>query len=205
MGTSGDDLSDERIVEQIQAGDDDAARLLFDRYFPIFRARVRRRLPRVLTRKVAESDIIQDAFVGALRRLGDFEDRGAGSFGGWLTTIVDRRVTDEVRRYMEADRRNVRREVSVRGRPVQPRPPAAATSVSSIQRHREAVEAILRSVEDLPAADRMLLRLVHFEGQTIAQAAELMDSTVDAARAQYGRAVVRLQKLMRTNAPEETA
>jgi DNA-directed RNA polymerase specialized sigma24 family protein len=47
----------------------------------------------------------------------------------------------------------------------------------------------------------MLLRLVHFEGQTIAHAAELMDTTVDAARSRYGRALVRLQKLMRKNAP----
>lgn len=192
------------MVEQVQAGDEVAAQELFERYFPLLRARVRRRLPRALARKVAESDIIQEAFMGAIRRLEDFQDRGEGSFGGWIRTIVDRRVTDEVRRHFGTERRDLDREVSVGGKPVEPRPPSDAASVSANSRRSEAVEAVLRSVEELPPADRMLLRLVHFEGQSITHAAELMDTTPDAARARYGRALVRLQKLMRHNAPGES-
>jgi len=195
--------SDESVVEQVRAGDEAAAQELFERYFPLLRARVQRRLPKAVSRKVAESDIIQEAFMGALRRLEDFQDRGAGSFGGWIRTIVDRRVTDQVRRYLGSERRDLHREVSVGGEPVEPRPPSDAPSVSSSPQRDEAVEAVLRSVEELPPADRMLLRLVHFEGQTIAHAAELMDTTHESARARYGRAVVRLQKLMRRNAPGE--
>ncbi len=190
------ELSDEQIVAQVRGGDESSADVLFDRYFPLLRARVRKRLPPRLRRKVAESDIIQDAYLGALRRLADFQDRGEGSFGGWLATIVDRRVADQVRRFLQADKRNVNREVSAGDAPVAHRRHADASSISAKPKRMEAMQAVLRSVERLPAADRMILRLVHFEGQTVGEAAELMDVSVDAARMRYGRALVRLQKQM---------
>lgn len=198
------ELSDEEIVEKAREGDASASEALFERYFPLLRARVRNRLPARLRRKVAESDIIQEAYLGALKRLSDFEDRGEGSFGGWLATIVDRRIADQVRRYMGADKRNVNREISVGDTPTDT-PPARLhasdqSSVSSNPRRVEAMQSVLGAVERLAPADRMILKLVHFEGQTVAEAAELMEVSLDAARMRYGRALVRLQKQMREDA-----
>jgi len=193
------------MAEQARQGDESAASALFERYFPLLRARVRKRLPVRLQRKVAESDIIQEAYLGAMKRLADFEDRGPGSFGGWLRTIVDRRVADQVRLYMIADKRDVNREISVGDTPAGERHRADASSVSSSLSRGEALASVLRSLERLPPADRTILRSVHFQGQTIAAAAELMDTSVDAARMRYGRALVRLRKLLDDEPPHERA
>ena len=101
--------SDEDLVRRIRAGDTAASALLFDRHLPSMRAKARRRLPSALCAKVGESDVIQDAYVAAFSSLGDFDDRGAGSFGRWLRQILDHKIADEVRRHGAAEKRDARR------------------------------------------------------------------------------------------------
>src|SRR6185295_17896538 len=57
--------SDEALVRSVRAGDETAARVLFDRHLPALRAKARARLPAALRGKVAESDVIQDAWLAA--------------------------------------------------------------------------------------------------------------------------------------------
>lgn len=196
-------MSDERVVARYREGDASAVGELFERYLPLLRARVRRRLPARVRRKVAESDVIQEALLGAIRRIGDFEDRGEGSFGAWLTTIVDRRLTDQMRRFVDAGKRNVNREISVGDTPAAGQRAADTPSVSGDLQRKEALDAVMASVDSLAPADQRILRLVHFRGQTLANAAELLGVTPDAARMRYGRALVRLQSALKRGGREE--
>ena len=88
--------SDEELVRRVRAGDEAAARLLFERHLPSLRAKARARLPTALRGKVAESDVIQEAWLAAYLALGKFEDRGDGSFGRWLRGILEHKVLEEV-------------------------------------------------------------------------------------------------------------
>src|SRR5262245_36494023 len=103
--------SEEEVVRRARGGDEAAARLLFDRHLPELRAKVRARLPAPLRGKVGESDVIQEAYLAAFLGLSDFEGRGDGSFGRWLRGILDHKIADEVRRHVEAEMRDARREV----------------------------------------------------------------------------------------------
>ena len=103
--------TNEALVRAVRAGDAEAARRLFDRHCDALRGQVRRGLPTGIRKKVAESDVIQEAWIAAFLSLGDFEDRGDGSFARWLRGILDRRIARELRRHHGTAKRDARREV----------------------------------------------------------------------------------------------
>jgi RNA polymerase sigma-70 factor (subfamily 1) len=188
----GANLTDEQIVQSYRAGDAAAAGLLFDRYFPLLRARVRRRLSTKLRRRVGESDVIQEAYLGALDCLDKFEDRGEGSFGRWLNVILEHKIIDLVRHHVGAKKRSTEREETQAGSLERPQildrhtPSIAAASAESASR-------VLAALKSLPTDHRTILDLVHVRGLSLPEAASAMGRTHGAVRMLYGRAVTGLR------------
>ena len=186
--------TDEELVRRTRAGDGDAARLLFSERVESLRAQVRRALPAILRRKVAESDVIQESFLVAFRRLAEFEDRGDGSFDAWLRKILDFKIREEARRYLRREKRAAGREVSRDQRKATGEFPGEHETPSIHAARREEHEAVLCAMKELRTDDREVLRLVHEEGLTVAEAAEHLGRSTEAARKLYSRAVGRLTK-----------
>jgi RNA polymerase sigma-70 factor (subfamily 1) len=195
--------SDEDLVRRVRAGDEAAARLLFERHLPALRAKARARLPGSLRGKVAESDVIQDAWLAAFLDVGKFEDRGDGSFGKWLRAILEHKIGHEIERHVAAGKRDVRREQRMRtgsvdgfgAEPDQPSPSEEAVSAEE--------EDVLRAaVASLPDDYATVVRLVHIEGLTLVDAGARMGRSADATRKLYGRALEAMAgKLRDTRAP----
>lgn len=70
------------LIADVRAGDEQAARTLYDRYAP----RLRRVVGRWVADPVVEEDLCQEAWARAFRALGTF--RGDADFGTWLHTIA---------------------------------------------------------------------------------------------------------------------
>jgi RNA polymerase sigma-70 factor (ECF subfamily) len=189
-----DEPTDEELVRRVRAGDEAAARLLFERHLPALRAKARARLPESLRGKVGASDVVQEAWLAAFVALGDFEDRGDGSFGAWLRTILERRVADEVRRHVEAGGRDVRREVRLPTTAMGSGVPAPQVSPSAEAVAGERSAALRDGVDGLDEDHRTVIRLVHEEGLTLVDAGRRMGRSPDAARKLYGRALLRLSE-----------
>jgi len=190
--TDAQEPTDEELVRRIRSGDEAAARKLFDRHRARLRARTRSRLPASLKGRLGESDVIQDAYLAAFQAMGDFEDRGGGSFAAWLRTILDRRLSNAIRDGVGTVKRDARRDVpmgtdssdlpATRG---QPSPSDEAVSAEEGAR----VRAALASLSD---DHRRVITLVHEEGLSLAQAGERMGRSADAARKLYARAIAEL-------------
>jgi RNA polymerase sigma-70 factor (ECF subfamily) len=183
-------ISDEDLVRRVRAGDEAAARLLFERHLPALRAKARARLPAALRGKVAESDVIQDAWLAAFLDVGNFEDRGDGSFGRWLQKILRHKLLDEVRRHAGVGKRDARREQRlVTDAPVadtgQLSPSAEVVSI-------ERSAALSAAIDDLPSDQGTVLRWIHQEGLTLVEAGARMGRSADAVRKLYGRALIHL-------------
>jgi len=84
-------LSEVQLVDRAAAGDRDARHALFERH----RDAAYRVALRVAGRNEDALDVVQDAFIRAFERLGDFQ-RGA-SFKTWLLRIVSNRALDLLR------------------------------------------------------------------------------------------------------------
>ena len=189
--------TDEDLVRRIRAGDEAAARVLFERHLPALRARARSRLPSSLRGKVAESDVIQEAYLAAFVAIGDFEDRGDGSFGAWLRGILERRIINEVRDGVAAAKRDARREVRI---PTGTGGAGAALDQPSPSEEVIADEDAARvraARASLSEDHRTVIALVHDEGLTLVAAGERMGRSGDATRKLYSRAVAELAALLR--------
>jgi RNA polymerase sigma-70 factor (ECF subfamily) len=180
---------DEELVRRIRKGDADAARTLFDRHSARLRARVRRRLPRAASGRVDESDVIQEAWLAAFLNLGDFEDKGEGSFARWVDGILEHKALDEVRRHVEAEKRDARRDQQIRTTASRAGLEARGRSPSAELMSAERREMLRAQIARLPGDHGTILRLVHDEGLTFVAAGERMGRSADAARKLYGRAL----------------
>jgi RNA polymerase sigma-70 factor, ECF subfamily len=169
-----------------------------ERHLPALRAKARARLPKALRGKVAESDVIQDAWLAAFLDVGKFEDRGDGSFGKWLRGILEHKIAHEIDRYVAAGKRDVRREQRMRtgsvdgfgATPDQPSPSEEAVSA-------EEQEVLRAAVASLPDDHATVVRLVHIEGLTLVDAGARMGRSADAARKLYGRALAAMAEKLR--------
>jgi RNA polymerase sigma-70 factor (ECF subfamily) len=194
--------SDEDLVRRVRAGDEAAARELFDRHLPALRAKARARLPDSLRGKVGPSDVVQDAWLAAFLALGDFEDRGDGSFGRWLRGIVAHRIADEIDRHVEADKRDVRREQRVRTGSVDvfgavPDQTSPSQAAVADEERRVLSDALAALPEDYAA----VLRHVHVEGLTLVETGARMGRSADAVRKLYRRATVAMAARLRDIRP----
>jgi RNA polymerase sigma-70 factor (ECF subfamily) len=189
--------SDEVLVSRAREGDETAFGLLFERHADALRRRVRRRLPALLKRKVAESDVIQMAYLRVHQHLDGFEDRGDGSFRAWLDRIVENQVADLLRRYVRTAKRGLGHEVSgpqpLSGDGMSGREPTPSV-VAAGEELRLTIEAAMGR---LPDDYRLVLRLVQGEGLTLAAAGERMGRSAGAAKQLYARAVAQLSRLVR--------
>ena len=116
MGQAGPQAEAER-VERARGGDAEAFRALCAHYEAAIQARLRRVVTVPLQRKVSLADVMQEAYVTAHQRLDEFEHRGDGAFGAWLTRIAELKPREAIRRYVGAEKRDVHRERSRGMRP----------------------------------------------------------------------------------------
>jgi RNA polymerase sigma-70 factor (ECF subfamily) len=152
----------------------------------------------VLRGRVADSDVIQDAWLAAFLSLGDFEDRGDGSFAAWLRQILDHKLLDGVRRHARVAMRDARREVRLA---TEARDGVRAaglhqTSPSGLVAAAEESAALRAVVAGLPEDQRMVVRLVHEERLSLVEVGARMGRSADAARMLYSRALSRLSRLL---------
>jgi RNA polymerase sigma-70 factor (ECF subfamily) len=193
--------ADEELVRRIRAGDESAARLLFERHLPALRAKARARLPAAVRGKVGASDVVQEAWISAFLGLGQFEDAGDGSFGRWLRKIVERKVSDEVRRHARVKKRSASREVRFATEAERLEPDRDEPTPSQVLGSAERAAAVRALVDGLAGDHATVLRLVHEEGLTLVEAGRRMGKSPDATRMLYGRALSRLASRM----PDEDA
>jgi len=193
---SNSDHSDEALAALARRGDEEAFRVLFERHSPALRRRVRRQLPGLLRRKVAESDVIQMAYLRVHEHLDGFSDRGDGSFKAWLDRIVENQVTDQLRRYFLTAKRSLDQEVSgpqpLCGGKLSGREPTP----SMVAIGDEIERALEVAMERLPEDYRSVLRLVQGEGMTLAETGKRMGRSEGAAKQLYARALSRLSRLV---------
>ena len=195
--TDASEPTDEDLVRRVRAGDESAARLLFDRHLQGLRARARSRLPASLRGRVAASDVVQESYLAAFLSLGNFEDRGDGSFAAWLRNILECRISNEVRDGVEAAKRDARREVRI---PTGTQGAGAAPDQRSPSQDAmaEEEEARLRAARETLSDDhRTVIALVHDEGLTLDAVGARMGRSADAARKLYSRAVTELGARLR--------
>jgi RNA polymerase sigma-70 factor (ECF subfamily) len=184
-----------------------------DRHRDAVHRLIQLRLDHKIRRRVDVSDVVQDVFVEASRRLNEYLRDPSMPFHLWLRQIARDRIIDAHRRHRASGKRSVDREralfapvgedrssldlaAQLRDRELTP---AAAAARREMARRVEAAIARL----DEPDCEMIVMR--HYEQLSNQEVAAALDLTEPAASMRYLRAIRRLRKLLDGESPPSSA
>jgi len=197
------DSSDtEQLLQQAHAGDGRAFEDLFARHRAYLHQVVALRLDPRIRPRLDPSDVVQEAQLDAYRRFKDFLERRPMSFRLWLRKTTYERLLMLQRFHRCAARRSVDREVGLPDKSAFALVQQLLARGSTPSRHLEQSETARRVREvlaQMSEVDREILLMRNLEALTNQEAAEALEIEPVAASQRYGRALLRLRKLLRAN------
>src|SRR5262249_34838788 len=149
--------------------------------------------------RVDASDIIQEGYLDALRRLEGFIRDPSVPFYIWLRFLVGQRVQEHRRRHIDTPGRDVGREASLY-RGAMPGASTGALAARLLGKLTSPSQAALRAerkarlqeaLDRMDELDREILVLRHYEQMTNGDAAAALGLSVKAASKRYTRALAR--------------
>ncbi len=188
----------EELVALAQGGDSSALDQLCKVYGERVQRIVRFRMGRELRAKLESMDLVQDAFMAAVKDLDNFAYRDEGDFLRWMSKIAENRIRDNLKQ-LHADKRDIRREVPIDHRV----PTAGSTSTRMPEPIRTTTPSVIMSVsEELDklenAMDRLkpeyreVIVLNQIEGLSLKTIGERLGKSPDAVRMLVVRAMASL-------------
>jgi RNA polymerase sigma-70 factor (ECF subfamily) len=151
---------DRNLIEQIGNGNEEALKVLYDRYAGLLYTLA---LRIVGDRQLAE-EVLQNAFVNCWKRAGQF-DAERGQVRAWLFGITRNNAIDMLRSHTHQDRLRSSGSLPGPGEPGEPRRPDETEHVAL----RLTVQAALA---ELPGEQRQLIEMAYFGGLTQSEIAE---------------------------------
>ncbi|HEV3344391.1 MAG TPA: sigma-70 family RNA polymerase sigma factor [Pirellulales bacterium] len=192
------------LIERAARGDEQALGELFSRYRERMKQMVKLRLDRRLAGRVDPSDVVQDAFVEASKRLPDFARKKELPLLLWLRLVTGEKLIDLHRTHLGTKMRDAGLEVSLyRGA----LPEASSVMLASqlLGQLTTPSQAVVRAevrlqvqtaLNSLGPLDREVLALRHFEQLNNEETALVLGIRKSAASHRYVRAVVRLKEIL---------
>lgn len=190
------------LLTRLRAGDQSALAELFTRHRDKLRRMVELRLDHRLGGRVSPSDVLQEAYIDALKRVDHYFEKPDQPFFGWLRLVVGQRLADTHREHL-ALKRNAAQEVPIyRGSPGASSACLAAflignlASPSHAAQRNESFALLEEALNKMDPLDREVLALRHFEELSNGETAELLGIQTAAASKRYVRALARLRQIL---------
>ena len=178
-------------LDRARLGDEQARGELLESFRPYIRVIVRSFRDDRLQARVDDSDLIQDAFLEALRGFAAFRGATVAEFVAWLRQIVRRAVARSRRGHLGTDKRAVELEQPADDLP-DPVDSGSSPSAQAI-RHEQAAQ-MAEAVARLPDDMQHVLLGRHMDGLSHAEIARRLGRTEGAVRVLYTRALRRLRE-----------
>ncbi len=200
-----ENVSDEEsLIRRANDGDLCALDAIFDQYRRPLLRMIQIRLDCRLQSRLDASDILQNAYLQALKRLKEYVADQKIPVLLWLRMIVGEELINLHRHHLGTQMRNAAREVSLY-REALPTASSLAlaeqllandTSPSQAAVRAERLIRLRDALNKLDPIDREVLALRHFEELTHAETAQVLNLEMGTAAKRYIRALRRLKKLL---------
>jgi RNA polymerase sigma-70 factor, ECF subfamily len=192
------------LIARLRGGDHAALAELFDKHRDKLRRMVQLRLDHRLAGRVSASDVLQEAYIDALKRIEHYFEKPDQPFFGWLRLVVGQRLADVHREHL-AQKRNASRDVPIHAGGLGADSACIAaillgnlTSPSHAASKNEAFARLEEALTQMDSVDREVLALRHFEELSNAETAALLGIQPAAASKRYVRALARLKQILET-------
>jgi RNA polymerase sigma-70 factor (ECF subfamily) len=169
---------------------------------------VRLRLNRRLQGRIDETDVVQEAFVEASRKLGEYLAHPQAPFFLWLRQLTLLKLAELHRRHLGTEMRTAEREVSIYSGAL---PEADSislaaqllgtlTSPSQAAIRVEKQMRVQEALDGMDPIDREILALRHLEQLSNLEAAQVLGLSPSGATARHVRALKRLRAILDSTA-----
>lgn len=194
---SADSTETQGLLDKARQGDPAAVECLLSRHRAELHAFVAVRLDPRIRARVDPSDVVQETQMIVARRLSDFLKRRPMPFHLWVRKTAYQRLLNLRRDHRVTVRRSVDREQALLDRSsLLLARPVLAGSADRRAADRESAERVGRAVERLSEADREILLMRHVDELSYAEVSCLLEIDAAAARKRYGRALLRLRRVL---------
>lgn len=197
------DENTQELLTNARGGSEDAVEQLMGRHRAAIHRLVEMRLDRKIQRRVDVSDIVQEVFVEASRRMQDYLTSGnTMPFHLWLRQITRDRIIDAHRRHRVSEKRSVDRERALA--------PPTGMDQSSMElagqiadreltpaaeaTQRELAKKVEATLSELNDQDAEIIIMRHYEQLSNQEVAAALELSEPAASMRYLRAVRRLRE-----------
>ncbi len=191
----------QKLLEQAQDGDQAAFEALFRRHRSKLLRAIALRMDRRVAARVDASDVLQDTYLEAFKRLPRYLQQQPMPFYLWLFWIAREKVLALHRRHLGAEKRAVTHEA-----PLLPADSSATfvsvviaghdPSPSQALAEAELAERLRVAMGQLDNDERDLILWRHFEQLSAREMAQLLQISEAAASKRYIRAVERLRTIL---------
>ena len=179
-------------IREVQEGDEDAARDLMERLYPLVLKLVRAYLPR----RTAEEDLVQTVFMKIFARLHQYS--GLVPIERWVCRITVNTCLNQLQK--EKIRPEWRfsdlSDTQQRFLEQLPAPEGSCSGNGTL-----AAEVVVRLLRMLKPADRLVIQLLHMEQKSILEIAEITGWSIPMIKVRAFRARNKLKKLLRDMEP----
>lgn len=193
-----------KLLQRAADGDEQAAQELFARYRDRLKRMVHLRLSRRLQGRVDDSDIVQETYLDAVRRLKEYSTDPKLPFYLWLRHLAGLKLAEAHRRHLGTQLRDADREVTLHrgGLPQADSVSLAAHLLGHLTPPSQAaIKAEMRlkvqeALNSMDPVDREVLALKHFEQLSTSEMAEVLGMSKAGAGSRYLRAIKRLKQIL---------
>lgn len=206
MEAMGDDGPEDALplVQKAAQGDNAAWERLMSEHWPRLRRMVALRMDPRLQGRIDPSDVVQESYIDAARRLPEYVQHPTMPFFVWLRWLVGQRLMEQHRRHLGAQARDASRDVSLYhgAFPEATAADLAANVLGELSTPSQAairdeqIKRLQEALESLEPIDREILVLRHFEQLSNGEAAQVLNLDKSTASKRYTRALVRLKDLL---------
>jgi RNA polymerase sigma-70 factor (ECF subfamily) len=181
-----------RWLPEAQAGSSEALGQLLEACRGYLLLVAQRELAPDLQAKGGASDLVQETLLDAVRAFPRFQGTSEAEVLAWLRRLLLNNLVSFARRYRDADKRQVGREVGLAEGSAGPAADVPTPSHQAAE--QEEARRVQEALERLPEDYRRVLRLRFEEERSFEDIGRLLGLTPNAARKLWVRAVKRLQQ-----------
>ncbi len=200
------------ILQQLRADREEALAKFFDNVRDRLARVIAFRLDYRLSGRVSESDVIQDTFVRAAQRIDSYLEKPDMPFFVWLRLEANQRLHEIHRQHFGAEKRDVRREITLSQKPdgnqtslaLAAHLVAQMTSASKVIERAEQINRLEKTLNEMNELDREVIALRHFEELSNVETARILNIETATASKRYIRALKRLKEIMESLQQDES-
>ena len=173
---------------------------LFKRYRQTLKLAVGLRLDKRTRARFDESDVVQETYTEAYRRMDDFLERRPMPFHLWIRKTALEQVIKLKRKHVHASRRTVDKEAGLTQDStfrLAREFAASSMTASTLFDEKQRAEVVRRAIVKLSVSDQEILLMRHYESLSYEEIAYILGIETATVRKRNGRALIRLHRFLR--------